>query len=103
MRDTIGAAVLWVLSSQRVQINSVNGTTLSCRPGSGSLDAIMLIGYFLNVQGEPMGIHSLTTNPLRCRIKELNDELSGLNRHIQIKEQRMEQTTASRNFKVCDE
>ena len=37
------------------------------------------------------------------RIKELNDELSGLNRHVRIKEQRLEQATASRNFKVCDE
>lgn len=37
------------------------------------------------------------------RIKELNDEISGLNRHIRIKEQRLEQATASRNFKVCDE
>ena len=37
------------------------------------------------------------------RIKELNDEISGLNRHIQIKEQRLEQATASRNFKACDE
>ena len=37
------------------------------------------------------------------RIKEVNEEISGLNRHIQIKEQRLEQANASRNFKMCDE
>ena len=39
----------------------------------------------------------------QCQIKELNEEISGLNRHIRIKEQRLEQATSSRNFKVRDE
>ena len=37
----------------------------------------------------------------QSRIKELHAEISGLNRHIWIKEQR--QATWSHNFEVCDE
>ena len=37
------------------------------------------------------------------RINELMEEISELNRCIKIKEQRLEQVTASRNFKMCDE
>ena len=37
------------------------------------------------------------------RIEELKEQISDLNRRIQIKEQRLEQATASRNFKMCDE
>ena len=45
----------------------------------------------------------ISTYERQRRIKELSEEISGLNRHIRIKEQRLEQANASRNFKVCDE
>lgn len=37
------------------------------------------------------------------RINELNEEISGLNCHIKIKEQRIDQANASRNYRMCDE
>ena len=37
------------------------------------------------------------------RIHELNEEISGLNRHIKIKEQRIDQANSSRNYRMCDE
>ena len=58
------------------------------------------------LEDEPPPPKRKKINAYECqrRIKELDDdELSGLNRHIRIKEQRLEQATASRNFKVCDE
>lgn len=43
------------------------------------------------------------TDERQRRMKEVNEEISGLNRHIEIKEQRIEQAKASRNFRMCDD
>ena len=45
----------------------------------------------------------INTQERQHRIKELNEEISGIKRHIEIKEQRLDQASSSRNFKVCDE
>lgn len=45
----------------------------------------------------------INTYEHQCQIKELSEKISGLNRHIRIKEQRLEQANASHTIKVCDE
>ena len=55
--------------------------------------------YEVGEQPEPKR-QKINAYERQCRINELMEEL---NRRIKIKEQRLEQATASRNFKMCDE
>lgn len=55
-------------------------------------------------EGEPQPKRQkITACERQRRIKELTEEISGLNCHVEIKEQRIDQANNSRNYRMCDE